>query len=287
MKKNDPKKKRRLLYFLALFLFAELAAVSGYEIFKTVTEYKAEETASRQLQQFIDLEATQSAEPVTEPPAPETEEATVTSDATEQNAATEPTEASTEATEQVYYPVVDFESLISVNSDVIGWIYIPDTNINYPVVQGEDNRHYVSTMADGSDNAAGSIFMDYRNTPDFTDKHTVIYGHNMRNGSMFANITNYKKEDYLIEHPVGMIMTPAGNFRFEVIGGYVAQLSDPAWQLEFAGEEDFGAWLEETQGRIKTDGGAQPEVTDRIITLSTCSYEFSEARYVLVCRIME
>ena len=282
MKKK--KQKRRLLYVLVLLLFAEIAAFSGYEVYKILTEYRQEEEASQQLQQFINLEATQGAEIVTEPPETEAD----APEATEETVHTGETEAPAEAeTEPVYYPVVDFESLTAVNPDVIGWIYIPDTNVNYPIVQGTDNRYYAFTMADGRDNAAGSIFMDYRNTPDFTDKHTVIYGHNMRNGSMFANIVDYKKSGYLEEHPVGMIMTPTGNFRFEVIGGYVAELSDSAWQLEFAGEEDFGTWLEEAVSRIGDRLGVQPSVTDRIITLSTCSYEFSEARYVLVCRIME
>lgn len=275
MRRSNSKKKRRWGFFVVLILLVGLAATAGLDAIRIVSEYKKEENASEQLRQFIDLAATQPAQPTTQEPTSPTEGTEIT-----ESAGNTP-----EETKPVSYPVVDFEALLAVNDDVVGWIYIPDTNVNYPVVQGTDNRHYAFTMADGRDNAAGSIFMDYRNTPDFSDKHTVIYGHNMRNGSMFANIVEYKQPEYLAEHPFGMILTPDGNFQFEVIGGYVAELSDPAWQLEFAGEEDFLLWLEEAMVRIGIDGGIQPE--DRILTLSTCSYEFSEARYVLVCRVLE
>lgn len=274
--KEKKRNKRRLLYILTVLMLAGAAVFSGYQICRILSEYRREVETSQQFQQFINLEATHGAVSAVEG----------TESAANAPAATEKAADAAE-TEPVYYPVVDFESLTEVNDDVIGWIYIPDTNVNYPIVQGTDNRHYVSTMADGSSNAAGSIFMDYRNAPEFTDRHTVIYGHNMRNGSMFANIVDYKKSGYLEAHPIGMIMTPAGNFRLEVIGGYVADLSDSAWQLEFAGEDDFSAWLEETLSRTGDVLGVRPDGTDRIVTLSTCSYEFSGARYVLVCRIVE
>ena len=138
-------------------------------------------------------------------------------------------------------------------------------------------------MADGQPNSCGSIFMDYRNQQDFSDRHTVIYGHNMRNGSMFADIVKYKKPEYLAAHPTGKIMTPNGNFEFQVIGGYVAHLSDAAWQLEFANDKDFGAWLEASLEKSTVDAAVIPESGAKIITLSTCSYEFSNARFVLIC----
>ena len=275
------KKKKKVLFALLLLLFLEIAAVSGYEIYSILSEYRAEEQASVQLRQYIDLsgEATFATEPATEA-------ATQAAQAPEETTAV-PESTEEAPTEPVQYPAVDFVSLKQINGDVVGWIYIEGTEINYPIVQGEDNRHYVSTMADGRDNAAGSIFMDYRNTADFSDRHTVIYGHNMRNGSMFADVLQYKKQDFLETHPIGMVMTPGGNFRFEVIAGYVANVSDNAWQLDFGAEEEFYNWLCEAMAKseIGTEAAVAPE--DRILTLSTCSYEFSDARYVLVCRIIE
>lgn len=282
-------KKKKLLFILSFLLFAEIAALSGYEIYTIVAEYKAEERASQQLQQYIDLNAAQSVPSQTEAQAAtEPGPGDVTVPEGTENASEPAAEPATEpATEPVQYPAVDFESLLEINEDVVGWIYIEDTRINYPIVQGNDNRHYVSTMVDGSDNAAGSIFMDYRNAPDFADRHTVIYGHNMRNGSMFADILEYQDPEFFAAHPIGMVMTPEGNFRFEVIAGCVAHLEDSSWQLDFAGEDDFGSWLSQTMAMSTIGGSGTADAQDRIITLSTCSYEFSDARFVLVCRIIE
>lgn len=267
--------KRKLIIVLVLLVCIAGAAFAGYKAYNKITEYKAGEEVSKELQQYIDLTATEPphATAATQPP----EETSPTEQSAQETLPPEPTET------PVTYPAVDFASLLAINEDVVGWIYIEDTNINYPMVQGEDNRHYVSTMADGQVNSCGSIFLDYRNQADFSDKHTVIYGHNMRNGTMFADILKYKDPEFLAAHPTGKIMTPNGNFEFEVVAGYVAELSDPAWQLEFVSGDDFGTWLEDTMARSIIESTYIPDSNDRIITLSTCSYEFSDARFVLVC----
>ena len=268
--------KKKLLITLSLLLFLEAAALAGYKIVTKLSDYKQEESASQSLRQYIDLNATAPAPTISETEAPEDLESTPS----------EPEEDSTAPTEEpVAYPYVDFDSLRSINEDVVAWIYIEGTNINYPVVQGEDNREYVSMMADGQLNPAGSIFMDYRNPSDFSDRHTVIYGHHMRNGSMFADILDYSDPEFYAAHSTGMIMTPEGNFQFEVIAGYVASLADPSWQLEFVTDDDFSAWLQDTMDRSTIGDTIVPSSEDRIITLSTCSYEFSDARFVLVCRV--
>lgn len=267
------------------------ALFSGYMLYTELAEYWAEEAASTQLQQYIDLSATAPARKPTSVTATDPDTAVPSTgpsgaEATEPASPDEPAE--TEPLEDpVVFPVVDFESLQSLNEDVIGWIYIEGTNINYPIVLGDDNQYYTSVMADGKVNRAGSIFMDYRNKADFSDRNTVIYGHNMKNGSMFNNLKNYTDPEFLKEHPTGKIMTPDGNFEFEIIGGYVASLSDAAWQLRFSGDEDFYDWLQESLEKSTVYTGAEVSPGDRIITLSTCSYEFSEARFVLLCRIID
>ena len=258
-----------IVYILLILLFLVLALVSGWKIFDILADYRAEENTSKELQQYIT--------PVTVPPA------------------TEPVALPTQVPEEIPvpteapypYPVVDFAALQEINDDVIGWIQIEGTKINYPIVQGKDNQRYINHMADGKWNPAGSIFMDYRNEADFSDVHTVLYGHNMRNGSMFAGIMDYKKKGFLEEHPTGVILTPEKNFRFEVVSGYVAQVTDPAWQLYFESDEDYEAWRRKTMKRSVIGGEFALEPTDRFITLSTCSYEFDDARFVLVCRIIE
>lgn len=184
--------------------------------------------------------------------------------------------------DEIVFPIIDFALLKEKNPDVVGWVYIEGTNINYPVVQGEDNRHYVSTMFDGSTNKAGSIFMDYQNNPDMSDRHTVLYGHNMKNKTMFADILNYKDQAYYDEHPVGVYITPEKNYRFDIVAAHVVSLADSAWQLEFVTEDEIESWLREAMICSGFESRVQFQPGDKLITLSTCSYEFDDARFVLV-----
>ena len=267
------KNGKKLLFVLALVFFAAVALISGYKACSILAEYRQGEQTAEELQQFIDFEATK--------PAPTEPGVTMAED---REAATEQTET---AQSQVVYPAVDFEALLEQNSDVVGWIYLEDTNINYPIVQGTDNQYYVDHMVNGQVNGAGSIFMDFRNEPDFSDAHTVIYGHNMKNKTMFAHLSKYRDPDFFASHPTGKIMTPEGNFQIEVIAGYVASLDEEAWRMDFEDDGAFLAWLQDTMDRSIIGGSYVPDAADRIITLSTCSYEFEDARFVLVCRILK
>ena len=89
---------------------------------------------------------------------------------------------------------VDFEALRQQNPDIIAWIYSTDTPINYPVVQSEDNSYYLRRLIDGTRNTAGTIFADFRNAPDFSDRNTLVYGHNMKNNPMFGTLSEYRKQ---------------------------------------------------------------------------------------------
>jgi len=270
---------RKLFFVLAIILFAGMALFSGYKVYTILAEYREGEKTSEALQKFVVMEPVVSAGEQKKP---------------EQKASapaehgTEPTDSTAEPTmPEVWYPVVDFDGLLKTNPDVTGWIYIEDTNINEPIVQGTDNEYYVSHMVDGTSNSAGSIFMDYRNAPDFSDPHTVIYGHNMKNKTMFAHLTKYKDPEFFKTHSTGKIMTPIGSFQFEVIGGYVADLREEAWKVDFETDEEFLIWLQNTMERSEIGGTYVPDGTERIITLSTCDYVFDDARFVLVCRILE
>ena len=95
------------------------------------------------------------------------------------------------------YFEVDFDQLRQQNEDVTAWLYLPDSVINYPVLQHGDNDYYLTRQIDGSYNKNGSIFMDYRNASDFSDRNTIIYGHHMRTGNMFGKLVNFKKRQLL------------------------------------------------------------------------------------------
>ena len=257
--------KRKILLSMIFLIFIAGAVFTGFQIIRITGQYRTSDQLYAQLQSYAVVPDASGSGKTTEP------------EETEGTAATEETENVT-----LVYPEVDFESLLQVNRDVVGWLYIEGTNINYPVVQGMDNRHYVSTLIDGTYNDAGSIFMDYRNSRELADPHTVLYGHNMQNGSMFHDICNYRTQDYYDKHPMGMIVTPEKNYYFEIISGYVASLADPSWQLEFVDDADLMNWVEDSVGRSSVVSQAEPQPGDRIITLTTCSYEFNNARFVLV-----
>ena len=173
------------------------------------------------------------------------------------------------------------EELCKINPDVIGVINIPGTEVFYPVLKGEDNNEYLNKTITGEEARAGSIFMDYRNESDFSNRHTIIYGHHMNNGSMFSDLLNYKEQAYFDEHPIALIITPDKNYTLEFFTGYVADTRDSAWDRNFSSDEAYANWLRSIGKKSRFYVNIIPETTDRVITLSTCSYEFEDARFVM------
>lgn len=180
---------------------------------------------------------------------------------------------------------IDIAALQAVNPDVLGWIRIPDSNIDYPIVQGEDNDFYLKHTWDGTDNSVGSVFMEHRNTPDFTDYNTILYGHNMNDGSMFANVKRYNTEWYWERHPYVYIATEEGVFRYEVFSSYESSVEDKAYGLSFQQEKTKADFLNNAIRKTVADREIRPEMTDRILTLSTCSGLGRDNRWVLHARL--
>lgn len=178
-------------------------------------------------------------------------------------------------------PEINFKALQEVNPDVIGWIYSPDTTINYPVVQGDDNAYYLKHLADGTENRNGCPFLDVQNRPDFTDDNSVIYGHHMQNGTMFAGISWYEDQSYYDEHPVMYLMTPSATYRIELFSGYITTMDSSAYMQNFGSVREHTDWLKEVSGRSDFRANLEISAYDRVITLSTCAYRFENARYVL------
>ncbi len=177
---------------------------------------------------------------------------------------------------------VDFDSLKKVNSNIFSWIYIENTNISYPVVQGKDNDYYLNHLADGSYNPAGSIFLDYRNKKDFSDKHTIIYGHYTTNGTMFGELNNYKKQSFFDKQPYYLIITSDKTYRIDIISSYVTDVKSSSWKLDFSGDEEFEEWIKYTKDKSLIDTEVVVDKDSHIITLSTCNRDFENARFVLV-----
>lgn len=177
---------------------------------------------------------------------------------------------------------IAFDQLMARNKDVAGWLYCPDTVVNYPVVQGEDNDRYLHRDLDGKYLSSGTLFADYRNGAPGDDANYIIYGHNMKNGAMFHILANYKQQSYYDQHPVMYYLTPDRNYKVELFAGLVVKRDD---KIYTPNPDSFAELLAEYQEKSTFTSNVILEPTDAIITLSTCSYEFSNARYIVIGRL--
>lgn len=179
---------------------------------------------------------------------------------------------------------VDFSALLARNEDVVGWLYCPDTVINYPVVRGEDNDEYLHADLDGKYLKSGTLFVDYRNEEVGDDYNYIIYGHSMKNGTMFHDLTKYKDKAHYEAHPVLYYLTPEGNYELELFIGTVLDGNDKIYSYNLT-EEEFRTLLNDYRRKSSFSSDIAPEENDIIVTLSTCSYEFDNARYVVIGRL--
>lgn len=166
---------------------------------------------------------------------------------------------------------MDFAALREVNEEVIGWIVIPGTTISYPLLQGEDNSYYLTHTWKGHWSSVGAIFMECTSDPALTDFHTIIYGHNMRNGSMFGALQNYREQSHVDAHPSVYVTVDAGTYRYDIFAVYQANVDSSTYQIGFSGEESRQAFLDDCLSRSVVLTGVTPHTYDRILTLSTCT----------------
>ena len=148
-------------------------------------------------------------------------------------------------------------------------------------MQGEDNSYYLKHLFDKNYSSSGCIFLDCNNSLDFSDCNNVIYGHHMKNGTMFSSLTEYKNQEYYDAHSQAMLVTPTRNYIINIFAGYVASANDNAWQNSFGSDEEFIEWIADIQEHSCFASDVKPASADKIITFSTCSYEFDNARFVL------
>lgn len=176
---------------------------------------------------------------------------------------------------------VDFTSLEKINPDVTGWIAAEGTEIDYPVVRGKDNEYYLQHLFTGDRNKLGSIFMDYRNHSDFSDRNTIIYGHNMKDGSMFSSLTKYKDQQFYDNFPNMMLYTPVGNFTIELFAGFIVDGNYEYVRFDFKDDHNYQSYIDTLKRKSTFEANTIVKASDRIVTLTTCTYEFDNARYIL------
>ena len=182
---------------------------------------------------------------------------------------------------------IDFESLKEINSDVVGWLTLDDTVIDYPVVKGEDNDYYLHHLYTGEWNSLGTLFVDYRNDDLFNDQISVIYGHSMLNGSMFFILERYKKQSFYEDHKEFTFETPDQTYILEPIAGKVMDAKIPFLQLNFNEEEEYEDYIKEfiQTSTFKSDSSFSKK--DKVVMMIKCSADYEDARYVLVCKVNE
>lgn len=167
--------------------------------------------------------------------------------------------------------VIDFDSLKKKNPQILAWVDIPGTGISYPVVQTQDNEFYISHGINGQKSSSGAIFMDYRNKPDLSDANTILFGHNMRNGSMFAGLRQFKSQSYRNSRPYVDLYFPDGRVRFEIYSCYEESASGENFPTLFTGESDRNAFLSAAAARSLYKTDVVPEASAHTLMLATCT----------------
>lgn len=179
------------------------------------------------------------------------------------------------------YPM-DFNYLLSINSEVVGWITVEGTNIDYPMVQADDNEKYLRMTLTGEWNNAGSIFVDYRVAQPFVSENTIIHGHNQRNNMMFHEVVNYADASYFNNHQRILIYTPDGSCStYQVFAFYKSPKTSVTYDCSYASAGEYQQYLNHIAEQNWYNTGTQVTTEDRIITLSTCSNEWDDTRYVI------
>ncbi|MCR5576993.1 MAG: class B sortase [Oscillospiraceae bacterium] len=181
---------------------------------------------------------------------------------------------------------MDFTELQKANPDIIGWIFGEGTNVDYPILQAEDNDYYMDHLYTREYNTAGSIFADCRNKADFSDRNTVVFGHHMANGTMFGSIEHYKSQDFYDATPTMMLYTPDGDYRIELISGTHESGDEQFWDFNFNTEEEFLKYVESFQKRSTFKSSVEVQPGDSLISLCTCAYVFDNARFMLIGRLV-
>ena len=181
---------------------------------------------------------------------------------------------------------IDFDKLRAINPDVIGWIYYEGTVIDYPIVQGQDNDKYLYTLFDGSTGGFGTLFADAATKAPFRQFNTIVYGHHMRDGSMFAALKRLKASSYCEEHPQLELITPEGKFHLEIWAFLNQPADSEIYTTNISDVDERAAYIRLVEDLADYTTDVQVSTSDRLVVLSTCAYEYQDARYMVVGRMV-
>ena len=260
--KTDPKPKKKKSGFVNALLVVMIVALSGGVI------YAVGQMTTKVMSNFMDnvIHDSLAQQVVTE--APEVEEIPETLGPIPQQETPEPGPEYDEVA-----PIsVDWDELMEINSEVVGWLYMPDTVINYPVMQTTDNDYYLHRDMNGNYSAAGTLFVDVFSMPKVIRSNYIIYGHHMASGSMFASLDKYSDPSYYDEHKKLYYLTPEGNYRVELIAACVVESIQENYPSYFMGLEEYQAYLDSIVERSTFVTEAEVSTNYQLMSLSTCNY---------------
>ena len=269
------RKKKKIGRILLVLLCAALACVfaySAYQVYETVFApggyYQSNKNAQQVQQSYVTIST-----PASPTPTPQ---GTVEAEQ-EEEIILDP---------EVSPVTVDFDALSSRNSEIIAWLYCPNTVINYPVVQTDDNMYYLHKDIDGNYSSYGTLFVDCLLEKGFKSTNNVIYGHHMNDGKMFAKLVDYAYQSYYDEHPVMYLNTPDINYRVELFAGYVTSMDSDTYTFSFSDAAENQAWLDSVIAQSKFQSNVDVKAGDKILTLSTCTYDYDDARFVVLGKLV-
>lgn len=194
-----------------------------------------------------------------------------------------PTDADGKKSSFVFKPLnVDFDSLKKTNKDVVGWIQFETFNLSYPIVKDSGDNYYLTHTFKKQKNSSGAIFIGPSNKS-LQDTNTIIFGHNMKNGSMFGLLGRYKNKSFFTNNQYFRIYTPGGGTqRYQIFSAYKAAVNGSAYTVwSYAGGADYGKWIKELKKNSMYDTGVSVSENDTIVTLSTCVTGEDSKRFVV------
>ena len=179
---------------------------------------------------------------------------------------------------------VDFDKLKEINPDTVAWIRFDEPAvISYPVVQTGDNDTYLKKTFQANDNKLGAIFMDYQSASDFSDRNTMIYGHNLKvGGEMFSQLKDYSEESFYKDHPYFYIYTPDGKTKtYQIFAAGVVKDTADNFRLSYTSDEDYESYLQLAKSISSYNTGVEVNKDSKIVTLSTCTNVREDERFLV------
>ena len=189
---------------------------------------------------------------------------------------------SADSPEMAQVQLINLDALKQINPDAAAWITIPDTNISYPVLTPDDNYTYLRTTINGKQNKAGCIFVDCRTENPFANANTIIYGHNLLNGAMFCELTNYEKENWRAGHPLIYLQTENGLDTYRVFSCYKTTDDSATYNYNLQlNTDEYQNYLHMILNHSLFKSDISPSAAEPIITLSTCTNDDEHERFIV------